>query len=126
MNANPVISIIVPVYEVEKYLDECINSILAQTFKDYEILLVGDGSPDSSGAICDSYAAQYNHIKVIHTPNRGVSSERNNGIDLVLGEWITFIDSDDFIASDFLLDFIVQSKNILTCLKSQNKCLCIN
>lgn len=91
------ISVIVPVYKVEKYIGECINSILAQTFKDFELILVDDGSPDKSGEICDSYAKKDNRIKIFHKKNGGVSSARNFGIDKAVGEWLCFIDSDDTI-----------------------------
>lgn len=99
------ISVIVPVYKVEKYVGECINSILAQTFKDFELILVDDGSPDKSGEICDSYAKKDNRIKVFHKKNGGVSSARNFGIDKAVGEWLCFIDSDDTILPTYLEDF---------------------
>ena len=99
------ISVIVPVYKVEKYIGECINSILAQTFKDFELILVDDGSPDKSGEICDSYAKKDNRIKVFHKMNGGVSSARNFGIDKAVGEWLCFIDSDDTILPTYLEDF---------------------
>lgn len=99
------ISVIVPVYKVEKYIGECINSILAQTFKDFELILVDDGSPDKSGEICDSYAKKDNRIKVFHKKNGGVSSARNFGIDKAVGEWLCFIDSDDTILPTYLEDF---------------------
>lgn len=99
------ISVIVPVYKVEKYIGECINSILAQTFKDFELILVDDGSPDKSGEICDSYAKKDNRIKIFHKKNGGVSSARNFGIDKAVGEWLCFIDSDDTILPTYLADF---------------------
>lgn len=99
---KPRISIIVPVYNVEKYLRECLDSISAQTFTDWECLLIDDGSPDKSGAICDEYAAKDIRFKVFHKPNGGVSSARNLGLDKARGEWVTFIDSDDFISPTFL------------------------
>lgn len=101
---SPAVSIVVPVYKVEKYLTECIDSILAQTFTDFELILVDDGSPDNSGKICDDYAARDSRIRVFHKENGGVSSARNFGIDNALGEWITFVDSDDFISSTFLYE----------------------
>lgn len=104
------ISVIVPVYKVEKYVGECINSILAQTFKDFELILVDDGSPDKSGEICDSYAKKDNRIKVFHKKNGGVSSARNFGIDKAVGEWLCFIDSDDTIDSTYLEDFKLYKK----------------
>ena len=99
------ISIIIPVYNVDKYLTECLDSILSQTFIDYEVILVDDGSPDGSGTICDSYAKKDNRIHVIHQINSGVSVARNKGIDQACGEWITFVDSDDWLDSEFLASF---------------------
>ena len=96
------ISIIVPVYNVERYLRKCLDSISAQTFTDWECLLIDDGSPDNSGAICDEYAVKDSRFKVFHKPNGGVSSARNLGLDMASGEWVTFIDSDDFISPTFL------------------------
>lgn len=96
------ISIIVPVYNVEKYLQKCLDSISAQTFTDWECLLIDDGSPDNSGAICDEYAVKDSRFKVFHKPNGGVSSARNLGLDMANGEWVTFIDSDDLISPTFL------------------------
>lgn len=94
------ISIIVPVYNVEKYLNKCVDSILNQTFKDFELILVDDGSPDNSGAICDHYARIDYRVKVIHKENGGISDARNAGIDLARGKFFGFIDSDDYIAED--------------------------
>lgn len=94
---NPKISVIVPVYNTEKYLRRCIDSILAQTFTDFELLLINDGSRDSSGAICDEYAAKDSRVRVFHKENGGVSSARNVGLDNAKGEWISFVDSDDWI-----------------------------
>ena len=96
------ISVIVPVYNAEKYLCRCIDSILSQTFTDFELLLINDGSKDGSDAICDEYAAKDNRVRVFHKENGGVSSARNLGLDNAKGEWITFVDSDDFIPSDSL------------------------
>jgi len=100
---SPRISIIVPVYNVEKYLSECIESILLQTYSDFELLLIDDGSPDQSGAICDEYAARDQRIRVFHKENGGVSSARNLGIDNAKGEWITFVDSDDRLEVNTLM-----------------------
>ncbi len=97
---NPKISIIVPVYNVEQYLPRCIDSILAQTFSDFEVLLVDDGSRDRSGTICDEYAAKDYRVRVFHKPNGGVSSARNVGLENAKGKWIGFIDSDDIIPTD--------------------------
>lgn len=96
------ISIIIPVYNVEKYLRECLDSICAQTCGDYEAIIVDDGSTDSSGAICDEYAKSHPHIKVIHQANAGVSVARNRGIEHSSGEYIVFVDSDDYLESTFL------------------------
>ena len=102
MTTSPKISIIIPVYNAEKYLHRCLNSILSQTFTDFEVLLINDGSPDNSGKICDEYALNDSRIKVFHKENGGVSSARNFGIDNARGEWITFIDSDDYIQSGYI------------------------
>lgn len=96
----PQISIIVPVYNVEKYLSHCVESILAQTYADWELLLVDDGSPDGSGRLCDDYANKDSRIRVFHKENGGVSSARNLGLDNARGDWIIFVDSDDWIAKD--------------------------
>lgn len=91
------ISIIVPVYNTEKYLDQCIQSVLAQTYTNWELLLIDDGSTDSSGALCDKYAVEDKRIRVFHKENGGVSSARNRGLDNAIGEWITFVDADDIL-----------------------------
>lgn len=96
----PQISIIVPVYNVELYLEKCIDSILNQIFKDFELILVDDGSTDSSGKICDEYALKDRRVKVIHKKNGGQSSARNTGIDIAQGNYIGFVDSDDWIEPD--------------------------
>ncbi len=111
MNNNPKISIIVPVYNVEQYLLRCIDSILAQTFTDFEVLLVDDGSKDRSGAICDEYAAKDRRVRVFHKPNGGVSSARNVGLENARGEWIGFVDSDDYVKADFLSAFFKQRQD---------------
>lgn len=99
-------SIIVPVYKVEPYLRCCVDSILAQTFTDFELILVDDGSPDNCGTICDEYAAEDDRVVVIHQENQGVSAARNAGIDWVFAnstsEWITFVDSDDTVLPSYL------------------------
>lgn len=99
---NELISIIVPVYNVEKYLDHCINSVLNQSYTNWELILVDDGSPDGSPEICDRYALHNQKIKVIHKENGGLSSARNAGIDIATGDYITFLDSDDYLHSDYL------------------------
>lgn len=96
------VSIIVPVYNVEKYLRPCLDSILAQTCANIEIILVDDGSKDSSGAICDEYSAKDNRIHVVHKENAGVSKARNAGIDCAQGEYLSFIDGDDTVDSDYI------------------------
>lgn len=100
------ISVIVPVYKVERYIHRCVDSILIQTFSDFELILVDDGSPDNCGAICDAYAAKDNRIHVIHQENGGLSAARNAGIDWVFSssesQWILFVDSDDWIHPDML------------------------
>ena len=102
---NPKISVIVPVYNVEKYLCRCIDSILAQTFTDFELLLIDDGSKDSSGEICEEYAGKDARIRVFHRQNGGVSTARNLGIDKAKGEWIYFVDSDDVVLPSALGTF---------------------
>ncbi|MCI5123084.1 MAG: glycosyltransferase family 2 protein [Candidatus Electrothrix sp. AR5] len=106
---DPEISVIVPVYNVEKYLPKCINSILGQSFFDFELILIDDGSRDNSGAICDEYAKKDKRIKVLHTENRGVSSARNCGIENACGRYITFVDSDDYVDADYLSNFSVST-----------------
>ena len=98
----PKISVIVPVYKVEKYLPECIESVLAQTFTDFELILVDDGSPDNSGAICDAYAARDPRIRVFHKENGGVTSARRLGVEHSRGGWIMFVDGDDMIFKEAL------------------------
>ena len=101
------ISVIVPVYKVEKYIHRCVDSILRQTFRDFELILVDDGSPDNCGAICDEYAAKDSRVHVIHQENGGLSAARNAGIDWVFvnsdSQWITFVDSDDWIHPQMLM-----------------------
>lgn len=96
------ISVIVPIYKVEPYLRECIDSILAQTYADFELILVDDGSPDRCGEICDGYAEKDNRIRVIHQENAGLSGARNTGLDIAQGEYVTFVDSDDVVHPDYL------------------------
>lgn len=103
---TPLISVIVPVYKVEKVLHYCIESILQQTYKNFELLLIDDGSPDKSGEICDSYAEKDERIKVIHKKNEGVSVARNTGFDNAKGEYIVCVDSDDYVNECYLQDFI--------------------
>lgn len=105
MNKQPLISIIIPVYNVEKYLNACIDSVLKQTYFNIEIVLVNDGSIDSSGDICNQYQLRDARIKVIHLENGGVSRARNKGIEVCSGDYICFIDSDDTIESSYIQDF---------------------
>lgn len=107
---KPIISVIVPVYKVEPYLHKCVDSILDQTYKNLEVILVDDGSPDNCGAICDAYASQDNRVKVIHKENGGLSSARNAGLDMMNGAYVGFVDSDDWIEPqmyEVLLDLML-------------------
>lgn len=110
----PVVSIIVPVYKVEKYLPICIESILAQTFNDFEVILVDDGSPDNCGFICDQYAEKDSRIKVIHKENGGVSDARNCALDHAKGKYIAFCDSDDYWSQNYL-ETLVQTMEQIGC-----------
>lgn len=94
---SPSISIIVPVYKAEAYLLRCVDSLLAQTFTDFEVLLIDDGSPDRSGEICDDYARKDARVRVFHQTNGGVSVARQRGVENAKGEWITFVDADDYL-----------------------------
>ena len=96
------ISVIIPVYKVEKYLCRCVDSVLEQTYTNMEIILVDDGSPDNCPVMCDEYARQDSRVKVIHQENAGLSGARNAGIDMAQGQWLAFVDSDDYLAADFL------------------------
>lgn len=110
----PKISIIAPIYNAEKTLHKCVDSILNQSYKDWELLLIDDGSTDGSALICDEYARQDKRIKVFHKPNGGVSSARNWGLDNAVGEWITFVDSDDYIVDETLnLDWNIIDEDFL-------------
>lgn len=101
---HPFISVIIPVYNTENYLRKCLDSVLAQSFADFEVLLINDGSTDGSGKICDEYAKKDKRIKVFHKENGGVSSARNLGLDNAKGEWISFVDSDDTVKENYLLN----------------------
>ncbi len=102
MNCNELVSVIVPVYNVAKYLPRCIDSILSQTYSNLEIILVDDGSTDESGAICDKYAKTDTRIQVLHKENGGQSSARNKGLDIASGEFIAFVDADDWVAINYI------------------------
>ena len=103
---NPFISIIVPVYNAEETLNRCIDSIINQTYTNWELLLINDGSNDNSGNICDEYVTRDKRIKVFHKNNEGASSARNLGLDNVSGDWITFCDSDDFVYPEWLNNYV--------------------
>ena len=109
-NQNPLISVIVPVYKVEKYLHRCVDSILAQTYTNLEIILIDDGSPDRSGEICDEYAAKDSRIRVIHQKNAGLGAARNAGLDVCSGEYIAFVDSDDYILPEMYGQMLVTAR----------------
>jgi len=102
---SPFISIIVPVYRVEQYLTRCLDSILAQSFSNFEILLINDGSPDNCGAICDEYSKIDSRVRTFHQNNAGVSTARNLGLDNARGEWLAFVDSDDWVETNWLSFF---------------------
>lgn len=108
--STPTISVIVPVYNTEKWLRHCIDSILAQTFTDFELLLIDDGSTDSSGAICDEYSKIDSRIRVFHKINGGVSSARNFGVNIARSEWIAFCDADDWIEPLFFSQLLEKSQ----------------
>lgn len=100
MNANDLISVIIPVYNVEQYIDRCIDSIVHQTYENLEIILIDDGSTDQSGVLCDSFAQDDDRIIVLHKSNGGLSDARNKGIEICKGKFITFVDSDDYLDTD--------------------------
>lgn len=120
---EPKISVIVPVYKVEPYLRKCLDSIVNQTYRNLEIILVDDGSPDNCGAICDEYAAGDGRIRVIHQENGGVSSARNAGLSAVTGEWVGWVDSDDWIEPDMyeylLKNALAQNADIAVCSRAE-------
>ena len=107
---NELISIIVPVYKAESFLERCVESLINQTYKNLEIILVDDGSPDNSGAMCDEYSKKDNRIKVIHKENGGVSSARNSGIESATGDYIAFVDSDDWVELDMFEEMLKELK----------------
>lgn len=117
--SSPKISIIVPVYKVEKYLRRCLDSIVSQTFTDWECILVDDGSPDNSGEMCDEYADKDKRFRVFHQENAGVSAARNKGLDEAKGEWIGFVDSDDWIEKEmyefFYTNAIIENADVVCC-----------
>lgn len=112
MSDSPLISVIIPVYNVEKYLHRCLDSVIEQTYKNLEVILIDDGSTDHSGEICDDYAAKDVRIHVIHQENQGVSAARNKGLDTAKGEYIAFVDSDDYILPEMyakMLECIIEN-----------------
>lgn len=113
------LSVIVPVYNVESYLEQCVESILSQSYKGFELILVDDGSTDGSPQICDAFALQDNRVKVIHKPNGGSVSACNKGLDSSVGDYICFIDADDFIAEDYL-------STLFSALKEDTNMVCMN
>lgn len=106
MNKNPLVSIIIPVYNVEEYLEQCVDSVIGQTYHNLEIILVDDGSTDSSGAICNRYAGSDSRIHVIHKRNGGLSEARNAAIDVMKGEYVYYLDSDDYICDDLVETYL--------------------
>jgi glycosyltransferase involved in cell wall biosynthesis len=125
MMDQPLISVIVPVYNVEKYLNECVDSILAQTYKNLEIILVDDGAKDNCPRMCDDYAAKYANVKVVHKKNGGLSSARNAGLDLAAGEMVAFLDSDDFFDKEMFTRLYEKRQEsgaqiVCSCFKSFN------
>ena len=118
MSEMPLISVIVPVYRVEKYLDRCLQSITGQTWRNLEIILVDDGSPDSSGAICDAWAEKDSRIRVIHKENAGAGAARNTGLDVATGDIISMIDSDDYLEIhmyEHLMSLMTEDVDIAEC-----------
>lgn len=113
-------SIIIPVYNVEKYIDQCLESVVTQEFDSFEVILVNDGSTDSSGARCDAYAEKYVNVRVIHQENKGLSGARNAGLDVAVGEWILFVDSDDWIEVGMLRKLYMQMREEVVDLYSYN------
>jgi glycosyltransferase involved in cell wall biosynthesis len=111
INIKPVVSIIVPVYNVERYLHRCIDSILAQTFSNFELILINDGSTDKSGTICDYYANKDKRVKVVHMTNGGVSKARNMGLELAQGDYLMFCDSDDYVEANWCNDLYLTIKH---------------
>lgn len=115
---SPIVSIIIPVYNVEKYLHQCVDSVIAQTFTNFEVLLIDDGSTDASREICDKYVRKDKRIRVFHKRNGGVSSARNLGLEKALGKWVSFVDADDWIEKDMvdnLISFCKSEADTILC-----------
>lgn len=108
----PKVSIIIPVYNAQKWIAQCIESILNQTYSDFELILINDGSPDNSGKICESFAVHDSRIKVLHKQNGGVSSARNRGLDVAKGEYIGFIDADDWVSNNYIENLIKEEADL--------------
>lgn len=102
------ISFVIPVYKVEQYIEQCVDSVLNQTYKDIEVVLVDDGSPDNCPKMCDEYALEDNRIKVVHKPNGGLSDARNAGLSVATGDYVIFMDSDDFWTSNNHLEQLIE------------------
>ncbi len=121
----PKISVIISIYNAEKYIGECIESIISQKYRDFEVILVDDGSKDGSGIICDRYVAEDSRFKVIHQENRGISAARNAGLEKARGEYITFVDSDDCLAKDMFDQWmkaaVKYDADIVKCLATKDK-----
>lgn len=126
MNNSPSISVVVPVFNVEKYIHRCVDSILNQTFSDFELILIDDGSTDKSGEICEEYALSDPRIRVIHQKNAGQAAARNNGVKEAKGEWISFIDSDDSVNSQLLKALydaaIINNVRLSSCTAFEGEC----
>lgn len=106
------VSIIVPIYNVEKYLDRCMESLLNQTLKDIEIIMVDDGSPDNCPKMCDEYAKKDSRVKVIHKRNAGLGEARNSGLKIISGKFVAFVDSDDFVELDMYEKLYTAAENM--------------
>lgn len=121
---KPLVSVIVPIYNVEKYIDRCLNSIINQKLEDIEIILVDDGSPDNCPQICENYRKKDDRIKVIHKENEGLGYARNSGIKIANGKYISFIDSDDYISEEFLYNLYTKAieYDADACLGGNTKC----
>ncbi len=111
METKGLISVVIPVYNVEKYLNECVDSVLSQTYKNYEIILVNDGSTDGSGKICDEYQGRFNNVFTIHQENAGLSNARNTGLNAANGEYVYFLDSDDYIINTAFEKLVETAEN---------------
>lgn len=112
-NEDIKISVIIPVYNVEKYLRQCVDSIINQTYKNIEIILIDDGSTDSCPVICDEYAVKDDRIKVIHKKNAGVSAARNDGLKEITGDYVTYVDSDDWLDLEAFFKVVSDRKSVV-------------